>query len=303
MKILNIRTVSLACLAFMIVMISACKDDEFNVPPASTQADFDYEINVIVINEDEGIEHFEVKLFNQSVLAQSYLWDFGNGETSTEENPTVTYTIPGKYTITLSVTPKNEGLHYSKLTKIASLALGKQQLLFEDFSSGAAHIEDDEWAPEGWQAIDNDGDDFNWFASYRTSENDTIYSIRSQSWTSGTGALTPDNWLITPEIDLSGYDIDASILLRFTVGITANTPQYRKEHYGVFIAEGTDQIAAFELLSEETFTEETPRMTPLEREIDISAYAGKIVYLSIRHFNVTDMDRIFLEEVELYAIE
>jgi hypothetical protein len=303
MKILNIRMVSLACLALVIIFLSACKDDEFNVPPASTKADFDYEINTIVINEDEGIEHYEVKLFNKSVLAESYLWDFGNGETSTDENPTVVYINSGKYTIALAVKATNEGLYYNMLTKSVILPLGKQVLLAEDFSSGADFLYEDEWAPVGWQVIDNDGDGYNWYASYRVSESDTIYSLRSQSWTGDAGALTPDNWLITPEINLNGLGEGSAVTFRFTVGITANTPQYRKEHYGVFIAVGSDQIAAFVLLEEETFTEETPRMVPLEREIDISEYAGKIVYLAIRHYNVTDMDRIFLEEVELYAIE
>ncbi len=33
----------------------------------------------------------------------SCLWDFGDGETSTEENPTHTYDNPGIYTVSLSV--------------------------------------------------------------------------------------------------------------------------------------------------------------------------------------------------------
>jgi hypothetical protein len=62
-------------------------------------------------------------------------------------------------------------------------------------------------------------------------------------------------------------------------------------------------LKASHCLSEETFTEETPRMVPLEREVDISEFAGNIVYVAIRHYNVTDMDRIFVEEVELFVIE
>ncbi|RYZ27129.1 MAG: PKD domain-containing protein, partial [Chitinophagaceae bacterium] len=34
----------------------------------------------------------------------SWLWDFGNGATSTLKNPSTTYFIPGKYTVTLIVT-------------------------------------------------------------------------------------------------------------------------------------------------------------------------------------------------------
>lgn len=36
--------------------------------------------------------------------ASSYLWDFGNGQTSTQQNPTQVYTQNGAYTVTLTVT-------------------------------------------------------------------------------------------------------------------------------------------------------------------------------------------------------
>ena len=37
-------------------------------------------------------------------IPQSYLWDFGDGNTSTEENPSHEYAVPGTYTVTLTVT-------------------------------------------------------------------------------------------------------------------------------------------------------------------------------------------------------
>jgi hypothetical protein len=302
MKALKFNIYSIISLLMLAFILHACKDNEFDVPPASTQADFEYEVNVIVIDEEEEIEHYEVQFTNKSILAQSYLWDFGNGETSTEENPSVTYTQSGGYVVSLTVEPLND-VYYNKLTKSVSFTFGKVVLLFEDFNEGIDYLDEDTWAPEGWKAIDNDGDGYNWFASYRVEENDTIYSLRSQSWTSATGPLTPDNWLITPEVDLTGFTEGATITFRFTVGVTANTPGFRKENYGIFISEGNDNIENFEMLLEETFTEDTPRLTPLERSIDISQHAGQIVYLAIRHYNVTDMDRIFVEEVELYVIE
>ena len=39
-----------------------------------------------------------------STDADSYLWDFGDGNTSTDENPTHSYATPGNYTVTLTVT-------------------------------------------------------------------------------------------------------------------------------------------------------------------------------------------------------
>lgn len=44
-----------------------------------------------------------VTFSNFSVGGDSYLWDFGNGTTSTEENPTYSYSADGTYTVKLTV--------------------------------------------------------------------------------------------------------------------------------------------------------------------------------------------------------
>jgi PKD repeat protein len=48
--------------------------------------------------------HVSLKINNKSTLGQSYLWDFGNGSTSTEAEPSFLYLQSGEYTITLRVT-------------------------------------------------------------------------------------------------------------------------------------------------------------------------------------------------------
>lgn len=48
-----------------------------------------------------------IKFFNQSTDADSYLWDFGDGTTSTEENPEHTYTGKGNYDVTLTAIKTN----------------------------------------------------------------------------------------------------------------------------------------------------------------------------------------------------
>ncbi|HEY0039971.1 MAG TPA: PKD domain-containing protein, partial [Flavisolibacter sp.] len=45
-----------------------------------------------------------VTFTNQSTGAVSYLWNFGDGNTSTQQNPTHTYTAYGNYTVTLIAT-------------------------------------------------------------------------------------------------------------------------------------------------------------------------------------------------------
>ncbi len=66
------------------------------VAVAAPTATYDYEVM-------DGTVTFT----DSSTDAESWMWDFGNGETSDEQNPTVTFMESGDYTICLTVT--NEG--------------------------------------------------------------------------------------------------------------------------------------------------------------------------------------------------
>ncbi|MBI2257373.1 MAG: T9SS type A sorting domain-containing protein [Flavobacteriia bacterium] len=51
-----------------------------------------------------------ISFYNNSVDADTYFWDFGDGTNSTDSIPNKTYTIPGIYTISLFVTELSSGL-------------------------------------------------------------------------------------------------------------------------------------------------------------------------------------------------
>lgn len=52
----------------------------------------------------EGCTPFDITFINTSVNATQYTWDFGNGQTSTVQNPSHTYSVPGKYSVKLIAT-------------------------------------------------------------------------------------------------------------------------------------------------------------------------------------------------------
>jgi|APHig6443718053_1056840.scaffolds.fasta_scaffold34410_1 PKD repeat protein len=89
---------------------SGCQKYELGNPAASTIADFTYTVT------NSGNAPCEVTFANASLNANGYLWDFGNGKTSTEANPVVAYDTPGLYTVKLTCTPAND-VHYNLLTK------------------------------------------------------------------------------------------------------------------------------------------------------------------------------------------
>ncbi|MBL7914833.1 MAG: PKD domain-containing protein [Bacteroidia bacterium] len=55
----------------------------------------------IGVNDSTGCRPFNVN-FTSATPATSYLWDFGDGTTSTLQNPTHLYTVAGSYTVTLT---------------------------------------------------------------------------------------------------------------------------------------------------------------------------------------------------------
>lgn len=88
----------------------SCEKYELGTPYASTLADFTYTIT------NNGNAPCQVTFTNKSLNAKGYLWDFGNGKTSTEANPVVLFDAPGLFTVKLTCTPEND-VHYNQLVK------------------------------------------------------------------------------------------------------------------------------------------------------------------------------------------
>lgn len=76
-----------------------------------------------------GFAPLTVKFTDDSKMANSWAWDFGDGSTSTEKNPTHVYAAVGKYTVKLTVTNEvgtNEKIEteYINVTPLAILTGG-----------------------------------------------------------------------------------------------------------------------------------------------------------------------------------
>lgn len=93
-----------------VLLITGCEEYETGYPLPSTLADFTFSVG------NDGYAPAGVTFTNKSLNAAGYHWDFGNGQTSTEADPTVFYETPGLYAVTLTCTPVND-VHYNKLVK------------------------------------------------------------------------------------------------------------------------------------------------------------------------------------------
>jgi len=102
----------------MLGMFTACEKDEETA--ADPFADFEYEIS-----EENPLE---VSFTNKSTNSETYLWEFGDGETSTEENPVHEYAEGGTYDVTLTSTNADDVS--TDVTK--SISLGSNLLAGSD---------------------------------------------------------------------------------------------------------------------------------------------------------------------------
>ncbi|MGV6861053.1 MAG: DUF4886 domain-containing protein [Putridiphycobacter sp.] len=62
----------------------------------------------------ETTNNLEVVFNNQSSHAFNYVWDFGDGQSSTDEHPTHLYLQSGTYTVTLTATYCNQSVDFSQ---------------------------------------------------------------------------------------------------------------------------------------------------------------------------------------------
>ena len=131
--------------------------------------------------------------------------------------------------------------------------------------------------PTGWTLIDADGDGQNWYVWNLTLDDGTTQTtFSSNSYINNYGALTPDNWAITPQSTLgAAVQFDA----------WGQDPSYAGEHFQVYVSTTGTDVADFTPISEEIVA--TGVQTTYT--FDLGPYAGEQGYIAIRHFNVTDM--------------
>ncbi len=138
--------------------------------------------------------------------------------------------------------------------------------------------------------IDSDGDGYNWGWHYNTgSGNYTVNTgsgvAYSESYSNNAGAaLSPDNWMISPEVTLGGT-------LTFYAAHQATYP----EKFAVYVCQGPySDVSSFTKI----YGDITTTGTMTKHTIDLSQYAGQ-GYFAIRHYNVSDQFILLIDDITL----
>lgn len=183
-----------------------------------------------------------------------------------------------------------EDIKSSKITAGLTPMADPTVLWSENFDGGSADV----------STVDNDGDGKNWSLDSNYYQSGSRSAV-SESYNNYSGALTPDNWLISPT-----FSIPADGTCTLTYYVSAYDKADYAENYAVKLSTGTVynddntvNLSAFtDTLKEETLTA-SHHQTWTKVTVDMSAYAGQNVTLAWRHYNCTDQYRLYLDTISV----
>ena len=171
---------------------------------------------------------------------------------------------------------------------------------FYDFAEGSL---------DPWTTIDADGDGYDWTLSNQginvRGEQGVDYAVYSQSYVNGVGAVTPDNYLVSPKIKLDGS---------ISFYACAQDASYFAEHFGVYVStKGNTDPADFEKVQEWDMA--ASRAAKVSRgafrapakaagqwheyTVDLSGYEGAEGYVAIRHFDCSDFFYLVVDDITI----
>ena len=159
--------------------------------------------------------------------------------------------------------------------------------------------------PTDWTFVDKDGDGYtwawnhnitSWYAADAQPDYDTMAyegtgCILSASFINTAGVLYPDNWAVTPAVDLTEAG-EGTYFSFFAKGVDSN---YAAEHFAIYAGTTPNPDEMTQISEEFVLTGAWKRYYA-----DLSDFAGESeVYVAIRHFNVSDMFIMDLDKAEI----
>ena len=171
---------------------------------------------------------------------------------------------------------------------------GEPVLLDENFDSGI---------PSTWENIDADGDGYGWMISADLFGTPSGYQNTecaiSASYINSVGALSPDNYLVSPMIHIAGaggYNL--------TWRVCAQDAAYPADFYAVYVGkmENGSFVPTGNAIYEETIAakgEPKDQGTWRQRSVNLDAFKGQDVQIAFRHFNCSDQFIMLLDDVKV----
>ncbi|MBQ9575522.1 MAG: DUF2436 domain-containing protein [Muribaculaceae bacterium] len=147
---------------------------------------------------------------------------------------------------------------------------------------------------DDWTSIDADGDGYGWYvydpisAGYDPGDGIVLFDTKCATSASYMGGvLYPDNWLVSPQVALEG---------QFTFWAGGQDANWAGEVFAVYATTGDpNDVSGYVKLSEDI----TATSPIKEYTFDLTSFAGQQGYVAIRHYNVSDMFRLNIDNVNI----
>ena len=184
--------------------------------------------------------------------------------------------------------------------------------------AGTFSVDFESGMPEGWTVIDGNNDGWTWCLTSAIPTTWTYYAsltldwyhgginaICSGSYINGVGALTPNEYFVSPLVNIANGS-------QLSFWAAATDASYPADHFGVFVS---DDMTNWTSVQEWTLTAKKSGLiggaasrngeglrlgTWYNYSVDLSGYAGQ-KYIAFRHFNCTDQYIMCLDDIELTA--
>lgn len=229
-----------------------------------------------------------------SPLANSFAWTVdGTAVSSTTNTMTYTFTTAGSHTVAVTATNSVGSATASMNVDVITCDAITTFPYSDNFENEATL--------DCWTFVDADGDTYFWDPTFCRDQvnsstgvgyghNGSYGMVASASYINGLGALTPDNWLISPEIVLPSTG--SYVFSWFAKGQDAS---YCAEHYAVYVSTSgaTPNDFTTALYEGETTGDWAQNI------INLSAYAGQTIRIAFRHYNVTDMFWLDIDDISI----
>ena len=137
---------------------------------------------------------------------------------------------------------------------------------------------------EGWMIYDADGDGNNWSLTYSNNAQDDV-CFTSASYSGG--ALTPDNWLITPDVTLGGT-------LKFD---TWNRSSSYPDKIMVYVCNNPEFESLDEFVAISDFIQPTTAHETIELSLTGFEGTGCIAF---RHYDCEDKWQIYVDNIKVF---
>ena len=241
----------------------------------------------------------EVKLFNDGAetLTASNITGIEAPFTTTFDADAVSLTNGQDYTFTITYEPtvvgdNNATVQIETNGGTVELSLAGNAIECDEISTFPwTESFEDPSTLSCWLNIDADGDGYFWelVGEPGHSPHSGSFAMMSASWDGD--ALFPDNYLITPQVDVNVEDL---VLKYFVAG---QDEDYSDENYSIMISTTDAELSSFTSV----FSETLPMYDGswFERSVSLAEYNGQKVYIAFRHHNSSDVFQIKLDDVSI----